>query len=48
MFSLISGVCSKQLEGELFAELLRRRVNMGYWSEGSSREVDIAMNQAGT
>jgi len=47
ILSLVSGDYSKQLENQVFVELLRRRVNMGYWLGSSGREVDFVINKNG-
>jgi predicted AAA+ superfamily ATPase len=45
ILSLASGDYSKQLENQVFVELLRRKLDVGYWRGNSSSEVDFVINQ---
>ncbi|MEM0117997.1 MAG: ATP-binding protein [Conexivisphaerales archaeon] len=43
ILSLVTKDYSKQLENQVFVELLRRRAKMGYWQGSSGREVDFVI-----
>jgi predicted AAA+ superfamily ATPase len=47
ILSLASRDYSKQLENQVFVELFRRKVDMGYWLGSSGKEVDFVINKDG-